>query len=387
MRFTISMCLLLIACAAFAANVTVGCPGGTPGDYPSITAALAALDPQGPHTITVTGTCTENILINQRERLTIEAPAGQTATIVAAGPFVSALEARHSLGLTLRNLIVRSNRSSIALFNNSTATITAVTVENTTGVALDLVGADVTVGGFNAADAVTVRGGLRCVACSAFIAGWTTVENSTLSGLSVDAGRVNIFGQRPAPTPPSGPNVFRNNFNGIVVTNGGAVMMDNINRVENNTASGMLLLGGHATVNNGTTFESNQRNAVSVLEGSQFRSNGANRFLNNGAAGVDFRAGISATHSSVVALTGGEISGSNGPGISADSASTVRLNGTSITGNSEEGIRLRHGAVFESIAGNNVPVNGTASVTCDATAIVFGDFTGIAPFECEKKVK
>jgi len=234
------------------------------------------------------------------------------------------------------------------------------------------------------------------VACSAFIAGWVTIENAGLSGLGVDAGRVNIFGQRPTTPPQGGPNVIRNNFDGIVVTNGGAVKMDNINRVENNTASGMLLDGGHATVNGGTTpagiafgttFEGNQRNAVSVLENSNFRSNGANRFINNGAAGVDFRAGISATHSSVVALTGGEISGSNGPGISADSASTVRLNGASITGNSEEGIRLLHGAVFESIAGNNVPVNGAASVTCDATAIVFGDFTGIAPFACEKKDK
>jgi hypothetical protein len=204
-----------------------------------------------------------------------------------------------------------------------------------------------------------------------------TIENGPISGLGVDAGRVSLFGQRPTTPPAGGPNVIRNNFNGIAVANGGVVVMDNVNRVENNAASGMLLLGGHATVNGGslpdgtqygTTFQGNQRNAVSVLENSQFRSNGA-------------------THSSVVALTGGEISGSIGPGISADSASTVRLSGTFITGNSEEGIRLRHGAVLESLAGTTVPANGNGSVTCDATAIAFGDFTGIAPFDCDKKDK
>lgn len=395
-RFAFSVCILLLPCAAFGANVTVGCAGGTPGTYTSVNAALAAIDSQGPNTITVSGTCTENVVLNQRERLTLQA-AADGGTIVSAAPFVTTIEARNCGGLTLRNLTVRGiNRTALAMFTGTTPTITGATIETTAGgLALDLVGiSDGTIGGFNAADAVTVRGGARCVSCSAFFAGGVTLENSTLAGLSIDAGRVSFFGQRPS-TPPSGqPNVVRNNFNGISVTNGGAVVMDNVNRVENNGASGILLVGGHATLNGGTlpdgtrfgtTFENNQRNAVSALENSQFRSNGAAKFLNNGSLSVDFHAGISATHSSVVALTGGEITGSVGPGISADSGSTVRLSGTVISGNSEEGVRLLHGAVFESLAGTTVPANGNGSVTCDATAIVFGDFTGIAPFECEKK--
>ena len=44
---------------ARAADVTVNCPPFTGGDYPSIQAALDALDLVGPHTITVKGTCQE----------------------------------------------------------------------------------------------------------------------------------------------------------------------------------------------------------------------------------------------------------------------------------------------------------------------------------------
>lgn len=397
-RIVLSVSLLLLSSSSFAASVSVGCAGGTPGTYPSVNAALSALDTQGPNTITVSGTCTENIALNGIERLTIQgAPGG--ATIVSAQPFVSTLEARHCPRLVLRNLTVRGiNRTAVAMFAGTTPTISGLTIETTGGgLALDLVGiADSTIGGFTAADAVTVRGGARCVGCSAFVAGWVTLENASLAGLSVDAGRVSFFGQRPSTPPSGGPNVVRNNFNGIVVANGGAVVMDNINRVENNSASGMILIGGHATVNGGslpggttfgTTFEGNQRNGVSVLENAQFRSNGANRYVNNGAASVEFHAGISSNHSSVVALTGGEISGSVGPGILADSASTIRLAGTTITGNSEEGIRVLHGALLESLAGTTVSGNGLGSVTCDSTTIVFGDFSGFGAFECAKKEK
>ena len=389
---------LLFSFSVFAAGVTVGCPGGTPGTYPSINAALAVLDAQGPNTITVSGTCTENIVLNQRERLTIQgAPDG--GTIVSAATFVPTLEARNCPGLVLRNLTVRGiNRPAVSLFTGTTPMITGALIETTGGgLALDLVGiADSTIGGFNATDAVTVRGGARCTACSAFFAGWVIIESSTLAGLVVDAGRVSFFGQRPTTPPAGGPNVVRNNFNGIQMVNGGAVVMDAINRVENNSGSGAILLGGHLTVNGGslpdgtlfgTIFQNNQRNGVSVLENSQFRSNGANRVVGNGATGTQFSAGISSNHSSVVALTGGEISGSIGPGILADSTATIRLAGTTISGNSEEGVRVLHGAVLESFAGTTVPANGSGSVTCDATAIVFGDFTGFAPFECAKKDK
>jgi hypothetical protein len=90
----------------------------------------------------------------------------------------------------------------------------------------------------------------------------------------------------------------------------------------------------------GTVIEGNPRSGVAVLMQPVLRSSGANIIRDNGSAGDPFRAGISTSHHSM-----------------------------------------------EPFAGDTVPANGTVSVRCEATAIVFGDFTGFAPFECANKDK
>jgi hypothetical protein len=51
---------------------------GGPGAFPSISAALAALDPNGANTITVSGTCSDNIFIDEFHNLFIESAPAQT---------------------------------------------------------------------------------------------------------------------------------------------------------------------------------------------------------------------------------------------------------------------------------------------------------------------
>jgi hypothetical protein len=166
-----------------------------------------------------------------------------------------------------------------------------------------------------------------------------------------------------------------------------------LRKIDGALASGIILTSGTASLfgsvmpdgtPSATTIQGNDRNAVSVLFNSTLRAQGPHRFLNNGEASVQFRAGVSATHSSVVLLSGSTISGSAGPGVSLDSMSTARLDAMTIQGGSEEGVRLLHGSLLESIANNTIP---GPSVTCDGTSIVFGDFTGVAAFECEKATK
>jgi hypothetical protein len=71
-----AFCFGSLTSPAHAADVTVGCPGGAVGTYASITAALAALPANGPHSITVTGVCNENVSIFDARSLTIVAGAG-----------------------------------------------------------------------------------------------------------------------------------------------------------------------------------------------------------------------------------------------------------------------------------------------------------------------
>jgi len=395
MRFRVVLCAVLFAFPALATNVTVGCAGGPPGDYPTITAAVAALDLDGPHTITVSGTCSESVLLDQRERLTIDGPA------TVNGGAQPAFVIRNSAHVLLRALTTSGPSSAISIGNHSSVTLMGVIAENATnGFAVDAFGgAIVNVNGPIASAPSMFRNsanGMRCEACTAFFSGFVTIENNTNVGLLIDSGRVETSGQQPAWTggpAGGGPTIIRNNFNGVSVTSGGHFEMGRYNLIENNTASGIILTGGTASLfgnllpdgtASATTIQGNDRNAVSALFNSTLRAQGPHKFLNNGAAAVPFRAGVSATHSSVVVLSGVAVTGSTGPGVSLDSTSNARLDATTISGNSEEAVRLVHGSLLEFLANNSVPA---PSVTCDGTSIVFGDLTGVAAFECDKATK
>jgi hypothetical protein len=94
--FAILLTLALLPGIAHANNLAVNCPAG------SLNAALAALPPNGPNTITVTGTCNENVFVDNMRSLTIIAGAGG-ATIV--GPQDSdAFDIGPSQNITLQNL-------------------------------------------------------------------------------------------------------------------------------------------------------------------------------------------------------------------------------------------------------------------------------------------
>ena len=384
-----------LALPSFAASVTVGCLGGTPGDYPTISAAVAALDLDGPHTITVSGTCTENVLLRARERITLQGPA----TVIGAGT-LPAIRIAGGTDITLRNLTVRAFSSAIQVFANADLTVTGVIAENSNFAFDAFGGASVTLGGANASDAVTLRNsvfGMRCESCIAFFAGWVTIENNTGNGLIIEGGRVETLGQRPAsPSGPvqGGPTIIRNNSaNGVNVSNRGVFETGRLNYIQNNGLSGIILNGGSANLvasslpdgtPMGTIVENNTRNAVSALFNGNFSATGPNVLRNNGTLSEPFHCAVSAAYSSTVFITGGEVTGSVGPGIMADSLSVVRLNNANVHDNSEEGVRLLHGSLFESIGGNTIPAT---SVTCDGTSIVFGDFTGVAAFQCEKATK
>jgi hypothetical protein len=55
-----------------------------------------------------------------------------------------------------------------------------------------------------------------------------------------------------------------------------------------------------------------------------------------------------------------------------------------ISGNSEEGLHLDR----QSVAGFSPPFtiagNGTASISCDTTSLVFGDLTGVGGISCQR---
>src|ERR1039458_8622679 len=121
-------------------SVNVDCSGSNPQAFHSINAALNTLSLVGPNTITVSGTCHENVALLQRDRLTIQALAGHFATIEnAAAPPVSTLYVAGSHNIVLNNLVIQGGSPALYISDSSSATLVQnCTVQNSLADGLDM---------------------------------------------------------------------------------------------------------------------------------------------------------------------------------------------------------------------------------------------------------
>src|SRR5215472_800820 len=129
--------LLLPSSQAAYVNVNVVCPGGGPGAYATISAALNSLNPNDSNTITVSGACVDNLFIANFERLLIQAAAGTTPTITAADPNGIVLQTYQSTGVTLAGLVIQGGATGVLLNQGSIVTIWNCTIQNNSGDGLD----------------------------------------------------------------------------------------------------------------------------------------------------------------------------------------------------------------------------------------------------------
>jgi hypothetical protein len=94
------MITALVSVNALAANLHVKC-----GPHRSLGAALASLNPYGPNTVTVSGTCTEVVDLQQFDHLVIMGDS--TAVIASTSTTAYTLSIRSSHDVVLRNLTLR----------------------------------------------------------------------------------------------------------------------------------------------------------------------------------------------------------------------------------------------------------------------------------------
>ena len=104
--FSIITLLLTISVGASAANLKVHCGRTGEDGYSSINAALKKANPQGPNTLTVSGTCNESVLIQSFDRLTLTGQRG-----------ASIIDTTNGTGVVLD--IVDSHRVSVTGFTIS----------------------------------------------------------------------------------------------------------------------------------------------------------------------------------------------------------------------------------------------------------------------------
>jgi len=401
-----------------AANLQVVCPGGGPGAYSSINAALSAIDPHGPNTITVSGTCVENIFIFQHERLTIQAAPGQTATIIAADPSNIVLQTFESTGILLIGLLFQGGSTGVLLNQGSNVTMVNCTMQQNSGDGLDMQmastlvmenstlqdnqGNGMSVGvGSNATMATNPNERIRVlrnggdgidVDGSFFQVNFGTldVENNAGAAIFQTGGRLLIFDGGVG-----GGNLFQGNGEGIDVFNAGSAQFFGKNTIRNNGDVGLQILGSSVAFNGrflpdgtlrATVIEGHATVGVNVVRLGELTMNGPHQIQNNGTATADptLRGGIRMIRGSLTLNNGVQVSNNTGPGIRADQNTGTSVTNITVSNNSEEGVRVGR----QSVAGFFPPLaivgNPVASISCDSTSLIFGDLTGITGTNCNR---
>jgi hypothetical protein len=384
--------VLLLSVAAHAATTTVGCPGGTPGAHTSIMAALITLDNEGPHTVTVTGTCTESVNVMTRNRLTIEAPVGQLATIVAPAPNIVAIRVFGSQNIMLRRLVARDGGTGILVTNGSSVNMQAVQALDNTGqgIRIDQNSLATLTGTVTPAQPVVVSGngsGINVDGSVFNFAGPSLVENNAGVGLSVVGGRLSASGVL-------ADNVIRNNGGGVNL-DGTIANFNGQFTIQNNSAVGIGISSSRvgfsaaefpAGTPRVTVIEGHTVLGINIAASGSVNFGGPNIIRNNGSADPDdpqFNGGVRVGTVSRIQFNGGEITGNSGHGLYSDFNGAISVAGVTLSNNTGDAVRVARSSVGGFEPGNTFAGNGGANVSCDDTSLVFGELAGVAGIQCK----
>jgi len=236
-RFTLIM-VFAMALSAYAqgSNPKVNCNGG--GPLSTINGALKLLNPQGPNTITVSGTCKENVLIQSFDRLTLIANPGASIND-ASGGTIPVVDIEDSHSVTLNGFTINGGADGIDCSAASVCYLQANTIQSSLG-----------------QQGVGVGGGSR-----AFLNG-NTIQNNTLRGLTVNAG-AQVF---------SNSDTFSGNTSAAIVANSGAYLIATGSSILNNGSDGSagIVATDHATLRLiSCTISGNKADGVDLQHGSE----------------------------------------------------------------------------------------------------------------------
>jgi hypothetical protein len=217
------LCLVLLSVVAHAANLNVYCGGKRPLN--TINGALKVLIPQGPNTLTVYGTCTENVVIKSFDNLTLQAaPSG--ATINDA--------------------------------SNGTANI--FTIQDSTRITIQR---------------FTINGGILCTDHSLCRFNGNTIQGSSGTGVGLSRSRATFTG-----------NVIQNHpGNGLTLANASQAYT-NGDTIQGNVGTGVFVSYGSFLVASATTVQGNSAFGLLIADNSTLNSAGGNMITANGDTGV-----------------------------------------------------------------------------------------------------
>ena len=414
--FTLGVAILFATASATAADLTVICPSGGPGAYPSITAALNAItNNAGPNSINVSGTCTENIFILNQSNLNIFNTYGKTAVIMnAANPPQITVQLFGSRIVNFSGLSIQGGAPGVLVNNGSDLSMTNTVIENNPGGGVGAQGrssvdlessiirnnggpgleiGDTSEGTLSTAPDQIVQilnnNGPGVVVDTAgyvqFNFGGHIIQGNTGAALTASGGRVVIFS--------SSPTIFSNNGGGLDFETGSSAQLYGQNTIQNNGPFGVtveassvkflsLFINGADT---GSTVTGHGNAGISVSHAGELTLDGHHSVTGNGSLPATNAGGIRVERSTLTLLNGASVSSNIGVGILGDANSAIVLGPTtSTTNNTGTGIRLRH----KSLVGLTAPIavrgNGNSNIACDSTSLAYGQLGSISGVQCQE---
>ena len=434
-HFVNLICFTLLSLPAFGSNVTVDCSGSNHKVFSSIGAALNTLSLTGPNTITVGGTCTENVVISQFDRLTIQAASGHVATVVnAANPPGITMLIAGSHNITLDNLIIEGGGSPATVYITSSSSAVLLqncSVQNGAGDGMDVSmeselvvqnsnftnnaaegifvagESQVTMGtyptqrilitgnGFGPCCTGNGNGGLAIDGSQVQLNfGVATISGNAGPGISMDGGRLLFFGGEAAT-----PGVIENNNTGLTMNDAASATFFSAFNIANNASTGISVNGASSITfysgidsqgkNTFTTIAGHSTVGLTLSQSSAAQMYGPHVVSKNGSVNADSgsRGGISLEGSSLTIGSGTLVSGNTGPGVRLGVKSDLIMFDMTVSNNTEQGVletNLSAGGFYNPLTFTG---NGEAPLSCDAFSVAFGDAGTIQGEACKNITK
>lgn len=413
MRRSLFVILLSLLLGAFvtppqakAGYAFVDCSGNTEGAFTSINDALAFLNSTSPddpywNWIEVTGTCTENVWVNDQRKLAIAASWEQTATINSANPNAAPLSIGSSRSVYLYGLILTGGSSGLEAFRGSEIYMERCIAESNSWMGVNISGTTLVTarnlelrnngwaGLFVAENSQFITtdwdpdSGLRIsnnggpgvsVDYSLFLSrGGVTVENNLL-GLEAKTGKLVLGGGS------LGGNIIRGNrLAGVSVVENSEVAIWGQNLIQNNGPVGVRAASGsNADIfgyeGGSTTIEGHTDAGIEVKERGQLMVWGLNFVRNNGSGHPSAGIRVDQTSQFVTMMNGLQVTNNMGSGIFADVNSSIDLSNITVSGNTGPGVLLLHQSVGELGSGILGGGNGGGALACDQRSLVITNF-------------
>ena len=219
---------------------------------------VAALNPGGPNTITVAGSCKDNLVIDGFDRLTLTTKTGASLSDHSGGT-LPVVFVHDSQSFTLQGFTINGGADGIDCVGASVCYLRGNTVQSSVG-----------------QQGVGVGGGSRSILVG------NTIQNNTQRGLTVNEGG-QVF---------SNSDTFSGNASAAIVANSGTYFTADISSITNNGADGSaaIIVTDHTAARLiSCTINGNKGDGVDVQRGSEARFDaydGPGTIAANGGAGV-----------------------------------------------------------------------------------------------------